>query len=171
MPLSKLMPTPKLALMVVSGGVLLGALGGQFANPVMKVAEKPDWRSHYESRFSANPEQFVETGPEDLSTATWFGPVYAQPAVFAPQYAPMPEYSPAVASERYSNDDAPEPYVASEVDQASVEAASTASDLADASAANPERSEALRSGKAFDDASAISAQTAPPDAALDDRTS
>lgn len=155
------MPLPKLMLSVVTGGVLLGALGGQLADPVMKFAEKPDWRTRYEARFSSTPQQFVETGPEDLSPSAWFGPVYAQPAVFAPQYAAIPDYSPGTGSEAHAIDDAPELHVAPEVDQASVEAASTAADLtadlAEASAAGPQRTEVFRSGTISDPASSESA--------------
>lgn len=164
----KSMPMPKLMLTVVTGGVLLGALGGQLTHPVMKFAEEPDWRTRYESRFSATPEQFVETGPEDLSPVAWFGPVYAEPAVFAPQNTAIPEYSPITDSESYATHDAPEPYVAPEVDQASVSAASTAADLTEASAANVQRSEALQSGATSDTASSA---VAPSDPALSDTTS
>ena len=162
------MPLPKLMLAIVTGGVLLGALGGQLTNPVMKFAEKPDWRSNYESRFSSTPQQFVETGPEDLSTATWFGPVYAQPAVFAPQYAAIPEYSPTTDHGSYSTHDEPESYVAPEVDEASVEAASTAADLAEASAAAPQRTEMPASGAISDPSTS---KNAPSDLDLADKTS
>jgi hypothetical protein len=165
---SKPMSMPKLMLTIVTGGVVLGALGGQLTSPVMKFAEEPDWRSRYESRFSETPQQFVETGPEDLSPATWFGPVYAEPAVFAPQYTAIPEYSPTTDSESYAAHDASDPYVTPEVDQASVAAASTAADLTEASAANVQRSEALQSGAMSD---AASSAVTPPDLDLADKAS
>lgn len=161
-------PTQKLMLAVVTGGVLLGALGGQLTNPVMKFAEEPEWRTRYESRFSATPEQFVEAGPEDLSPVTWFGPVYAEPAVFAPQNTAIPDYLPVTESEGYATDDAPEQLVAPEVDRASAAAASTAADLTGGSAAIAQNSNRLPSDTLAEPAAP---DLAPPNLAPADQTS
>ena len=157
------MTSPKLLLTIVTGGVLLGALMGQMADPRMKFADGSGPGSHRDPGFSSTPTQFVDAGPEDLTPTAWFGPAYAQPAVFAPQYAPMPEYAPPTDSEGYSPNDQPEPYIAPEVDQASMEAADTAAALTDASPATPPRSEAPHvQGKS---------DTAPSDLAAADKTS
>jgi hypothetical protein len=136
------MPSPKLLLTIVTGGVLLGALMGQMANPRMKFADAADRSGHSDPQYSATPLQSVDAGPEDLSPSGWFGPAYAQPAVFAPQYAPIPEYAPQTEAEAYSSADEALPNVAPEVDQASVDAAATAAALSAASPASPARSAA-----------------------------
>ncbi|MEO5587500.1 MAG: hypothetical protein ABIQ81_07390 [Novosphingobium sp.] len=133
------MTSPKLMLTIVTGGILLGTLVGQMAHPVMKFADGHESRSHREAQFSSSPMQFVDAGPQDLSPPGWYGPVYAQPAVFAPQYAAIPEYSLPPESDRYLAEDDPEPYVAPEVDQASAEAAATARVLIDSRPASPAR--------------------------------
>jgi hypothetical protein len=136
------MTPPKVLLTIVTGGIVVGALMGQLANPRMKVAASSRV-GHSDSQFSSSPLQVVETGPEDLAPAAWSGPVYARPAVFAPQNAPVPEYAPATSSEEYSAGD-PEPFIAPEVDQTSADAAETAATLAGPSPSNRPRSDASR---------------------------
>jgi hypothetical protein len=114
---------PKLMLTIVAGGVLLGALGGQLARPVMKSPDKPDLHGGTVSQFSATPAQYADGGPEDLSPQTWFGPGNTSPV----DYAPPP-------AGRYAVADAPEP--PPEVEQASADATETAAVLTEPAPAN-----------------------------------
>jgi hypothetical protein len=116
------MTPPKLMLMIVAGGVVLGALGGQLARPVMKSAEKPDWHARFETQFSAAPAQLADGGPEDLSPQGWLGSGDTPPV----SYAPPP-------AERYAVSNAPEP--PPELEQASADATETAAVLAEPSPA------------------------------------
>lgn len=124
--------SPKLVLAVVTGGILLGALGGQMANPVMKFAEEPDWRTRYQAHFSASPTQIADAGPEDLSP-TWYGPVYGYPAVFERPFTPETEYVPERGG--YSPNDNPATY--DQPDQTVADAAATAAVLGTPSPAGP----------------------------------
>lgn len=157
------MISPKLLLTIVTGGVALGALMGQMANPQMKFADGSGPGNHRESEFSSTPMQSVETGPEDLSPSGWFGPAYAQPATFAPQDTHIPEYAPPTGSDGYSSNDKAEPYIAPEVDQASLDSADAAAALTEAPPASTPRSEPPQSQARSD--------TAPSDLAPADKTS
>lgn len=138
------MTSPKLLLTIVTGGVLLGAMMGQMTHPRMKFANAADRNDHSDGQYSSAPMQAVDAGPEDLSPSGWFGPAYAQPAVFAPQNSSIPEYAAPTESESLSSVDAGQTDVAPEVDQASVDAAATAAALTAPSPARAERGEALR---------------------------
>lgn len=159
------MTSPKLLLTIVTGGILLGALLGQMAHPRMKFADAADRNDHSDSQYSATPMQFVESGPEDLTPSGWVGPAYAQPAVFAPQYEPVPDYAPPVAEgegEVYSALSEADPDVAPDVDQASRDAAAAAAMIVP----SPGSSSSLKAPH-----SQANADIAPIDPAPADKTS
>ena len=85
------MNTPKLMLTILAGGVGLGAVIGQMAQPAMKFADQPDWRSKYAPDYSATSMQFVGSGPEDLTPMAWYGPSYMGPGYQDPVYETPPE--------------------------------------------------------------------------------
>jgi hypothetical protein len=130
MSLPKLLPTPKLLLGIVTGGVLLGVLGGQLASPVMKFADEPDWRGRFAAHFSDAPAQFADAGPEDLTPLGWFGPGYTRPVEYVPpaDYVVPAEYAP-VSPDHYAPAAEPEAYPPAEVEQASTEATEAAAVL------------------------------------------
>lgn len=134
------MTPPKLMLTIVAGGVLLGALGGQMARPVMKFTEDPDRRSRFESQFSETPAQFADAGPEDLNPLGWFGPGYTRPAEYVPpaDYAPSVDYAPP-PTEDYAVANEPTPHQPAEVEQASADATETAAVLTDPQSASVSR--------------------------------
>lgn len=129
------MTPPKMILTVLTGGVLLGALFGQLSHPVMKFAEGPDWRARYAPHFSTSPLQIAETGPQDLSTALWYGPSYYGPLYHEPVFADPPpslpdiDAVPELEMTRLDAEPALPPEPSPDVGEASLAAAQTAADL------------------------------------------
>jgi hypothetical protein len=136
------MNTPKLMLTILAGGVGLGALLGQMAEPAMKFAEQPDWRERYVPDYSNVSMQFVGSGPEDLTPMAWYGPSYIGPSyrdpvyeapedhAFTDDYGPPPaDYSSPSAGYALADTELEQPPAPPRVIEASVNAAEVAAVL------------------------------------------
>jgi len=78
------------ALAIVPGGIVLGALLGAAANPEMKDAPEPWWRTVGTPQLVASDQYFVEVGPQDLDVFGGYRPDFDYDAeVWS---APIPEY-------------------------------------------------------------------------------